>query len=52
MSADQALRPISASEWVIVFMTGGDHGPRRKNYIAIARTGDAGVTGLAPERVG
>ena len=49
---DQALRPISASEWVMVCMTSGDHEPRRENYIAIARTGDAGVTGSAPERVG
>ena len=49
---DQALPPISASEWVIVSMTSGDHEPRHENYIAIARTGDAGVTGLAPERVG
>ena len=36
---DQALPPISASEWVIVSMTSGDHEPRRENYIAIARTG-------------
>ena len=36
---DQALRPISASEWVMVCMTSGDHEPRRENYIAIARTG-------------
>ena len=49
---DQALRPINASEWVIVSMTSGDHEPRRENYIAIARTGDAGVTGSAPERAG
>jgi hypothetical protein len=49
---DQALRPISASEWVMVCMTSGDHEPRRENYIAIARTGDAGVTGSAPERAG
>jgi hypothetical protein len=49
---DQALRPISASEWVMVCMTSGDHEPRRENYIAIARTGAAGVTGSAPERAG
>ena len=49
---DQALRPISASEWVMVCMTSGDHEPRRENYIAIARTGDVGVTGSAPERAG
>ncbi|MBK34908.1 MAG: hypothetical protein CME26_05185 [Gemmatimonadetes bacterium] len=48
---DQALRPVSDMEWVIIFMTGGDHEPRRENYIALCRTTDGGATWSNPETV-
>ncbi len=48
---DQALRPVSEDEWVIVFMTGGDHEPQKENYIALCRTTDAGATWSKPEPV-
>jgi hypothetical protein len=41
---DQALRILPSGQWVIVFMTGGDHEPRKENYIALVRSDDEGAT--------
>lgn len=48
---DQALRQLPNGEWVIIFMTGGDHEPRKENYIAMCRSKDRGVTWGKPETV-
>lgn len=48
---DQALRRLPDGERLIVFMTGGDHEPRRDNYIALCRSVDEGMTWSAPEPV-
>lgn len=48
---DQALRILPDGDWVIVFMTGGDHEPRKENYIAIVRSSDEGATWSKPEPV-
>ena len=41
---DQALRQLPNGDWVIIFMTGGDHEPRIENYIAVCRSKDRGAT--------
>ncbi len=41
---DQALRVVPDGSWAIVFMTGGDHEPRKANYIAMCRSTDHGRT--------
>lgn len=48
---DQALRILPSGQWVIVFMTGGDHEPRKENYIALVRSDDEGATWSKPEKV-
>lgn len=48
---DQALRQVGEQDWVIVFMTGGDHEPRKENYVALCRSPDEGVTWSEPETV-
>ena len=48
---DQALRILPSGQWVIVFMTGGDHELRKENYIAIVRSDDEGGTWGKPEIV-
>ena len=48
---DQALRALPNGEWVIVFMTGGDHEPRKENYIAQCRSGDRGQSWSVPQPV-
>ena len=48
---DQALRQLPNGDWVIIFMTGGDHEPRIENYIAVCRSKDRGATWSKPERV-
>ena len=48
---DQALRALPNGEWVIVFMTGGDHEPRKENYVALCRSTDGGDTWGKPETV-
>ena len=41
---DQALRRMPNGEWAVIFMTGGDHEPRKANYIAQCRSTDHGKT--------
>ncbi|MBN1345530.1 MAG: exo-alpha-sialidase [Phycisphaerae bacterium] len=41
---DQALRILPDKTWAIFFMTGGDHEPRKENYIAMCRSNDRGNT--------
>ncbi len=41
---DQALRRLPDGSWAIFFMTGGDHEPRKANYIAVCRSTDQGKT--------
>ncbi len=41
---DQALRRLPDGSWAIIFMTGGDHEPRKANYIALCRSKDQGKT--------
>ena len=48
---DQALRQFPNSDWGIIFMTGGDHEPRRENYIAMCRSKDRGATWSKAEKV-
>ena len=48
---DQALRQLPNGEWAIIFMTGGDHEPRKDNYIAMCRSKDQGTTWSKPETV-
>jgi len=48
---DQALRRMPDGSWAIIFMTGGDHEPRKENYIAICRSHDEGATWSRPEPV-
>ena len=48
---DQALRILPSGQWIIVFMTGGDHEPRRENYIALVRSDDEGTTWSKTETV-
>ena len=48
---DQALRPLPNGEWAIIFMTGGDHEPRKENYVAMCRSQDRGATWGKPETV-
>ncbi|MBM3238428.1 exo-alpha-sialidase [Candidatus Poribacteria bacterium] len=48
---DQALRLLPNGDWAIFFMTGGDHEPRKENYIAVCRSKDHGATWSKPETV-
>ena len=48
---DQPLRQLPNGDWVIIFMTGGDHEPRIENYIAVCRSKDRGATWSKPEKV-
>jgi len=48
---DQALRQLQNGDWAIFFMTGGDHEPRKENYIAVCRSKDRGTTWSKPETV-
>ena len=48
---DQALRQFPNGDWGIIFMTGGDHEPRKENYIALCRSTDRGNTWGKPEKV-
>ena len=48
---DQALRRLPNGDWVIIFMTGGDHEPRKENYVVLCRSKDRGVTWSKPEEV-
>jgi len=48
---DQALRQLPNGEWIVVFMTGGDHEPRKENYVALCRSKDRGATWGKPETV-
>ena len=48
---DQALRRLPNGDWAIFFMTGGEHEPRKENYIAVCRSKDHGVTWSKPETV-
>ena len=41
---DQALRELPDGDWAIFFMTGGDHEPRKGNYVALCRSTDRGRT--------
>ena len=44
---DQALRQLANGDWAIFFMTGGDHEPRKDNYIAVCRSATAATPALA-----
>jgi predicted neuraminidase len=48
---DQALRQLPSGDWAIIFMTGGEHEPRKENYVAICRSQDRGATWSQPEAV-
>jgi predicted neuraminidase len=48
---DQALRVLPDGTWAIVFMTGGDHEPRKANYVAMCRSKDRGRTWSKKETV-
>jgi len=48
---DQALRQLPNGDWAIFFMTGGDHEPRKDNYIAVCRSADRGKTWTRPQPV-
>ena len=48
---DQALRLAPNGEFAIIFMTGGDHEPRKENYIALCRSNDRGATWSRPAPV-
>ncbi len=48
---DQAVRLFPNGEFGCIFMTGGDHEPRRENYIALCRSADEGLTWSKPETV-
>lgn len=48
---DQALRQMPDGTWAIIFMIGGDHEPRKDNYIAICRSDDHGQTWSDPTPV-
>lgn len=48
---DQALRQLPNGDWGIIFMTGGDHEPRKANYIAMSRSRDRGAIWDKPVEV-
>lgn len=48
---DQVLRMLPDGSWAIIFMTGGDHEPRKANYIAMCRSNDRGKTWSRKETV-
>jgi len=48
---DQALRQLPNGDWAIFFMTGGEHEPRKENYIAVCRSKDHGETWSKPETI-
>ncbi len=48
---DQALRLLPNGEWAVIFMTGGDHEPRKENFVALCRSRDEGRTWGRPETV-
>jgi len=48
---DQALRQLPNGDWAIFFMTGGDHEPRKENYIAVCRSNNQGIIWSKPEIV-
>ncbi len=48
---DQALRVLPDGSWAIFFMTGGDHEPRKANYVAMVRSKDGGKTWSKKETV-
>lgn len=48
---DQALRLLPNGEFGCIFMTGGDHEPRKENYVAMCRSLDRARTWSGPETV-
>lgn len=48
---DQALRQLPDGSWAILFMTGGDHEPRKENFVALCRSTDRGKTWSKRETV-
>jgi len=48
---DQALRQLPDGSWAILFMTGGDHEPRKANYVVLTRSTDRGATWASKETV-